>query len=689
MASRQRRSSSRCSVLTTQNETSTATRTLLSPRMRVDVVDPSAYTPPYDHALCDGAGPRAGADVRLVTSRFAYGGVPRPRRLRASGALLPARGRPRGRGAAAPSSPSTCPTCSPTGRRPGRPTSCTSSGSPSRRSTPACCRRGRPLVLTAHDVLARAAARRAGGRLRARSGACSIASTRSSCTPSTGAGACWARPGSSPRRCTSSRTAPSRTCSSCPRSARCRPSWPRVEGPVVLFFGLLRPYKGLDVLLEAWRGINGAELWVVGMPRMDLGAAARRRAAGGALRRALRGRRRDPGALPPRGPRRPALPRDRPVRRAFTALAFGRAAAAQRRRRLPRDRRGRRRRARPPRRPRRRCATRCAALLADPAARGAWPPARAPPRPRALRLGRDRPRRTSTSTAGSPREAAEAALAAPSGARRALLAYAQAGYPLLLAACARLRVARRAAAARGAGAAEPRVSADRRRPPRGGGHRGQGRQRPRARLARRPPGGHRRLRRLARRDARTRARGGRRPRPRAAVGRQGPRPGRRRRRRRRRAARLLRRQRAWEPARLRALVAPSPTRASATPAVRSASSATAARTRRACTGATRWRSARSSRDCLGHRRQRRDLRRAPRGLHRGRPDHGPRPLVSLQRRQARLARVYVPQARATEKMVPTIEGEFARKRRMMSHAWPIVLRGGLLDRAATRRCTRS
>jgi hypothetical protein len=41
--------------------------------------------------------------------------------------------------------------------------------------------------------------------------------------------------------------------------------------------------------------------------------------------------------------------------------------------------------------------------------------------------------------------------------------------------------------------------------------------------------------------------------------------------------------------------------------------------------------------------------------------------------------VYEPHARATEKMVPSIEGEFARKRRMMSHAWPIVLRGGLLS----------
>ena len=29
--------------------------------------------------------------------------------------------------------------------------------------------------------------------------------------------------------------------------------------------------------------------------------------------------------------------------------------------------------------------------------------------------------------------------------------------------------------------------------------------------------------------------------------------------------------------------------------------------------------------------------------------------------------------------MPSIEGEFARKRRMMSHAWAIVLRGGLLS----------
>src|SRR5258707_1240695 len=43
--------------------------------MRVQLVDPSAFTPPYDHALSSALA-RAGADVELVTSRFAYGPVP-------------------------------------------------------------------------------------------------------------------------------------------------------------------------------------------------------------------------------------------------------------------------------------------------------------------------------------------------------------------------------------------------------------------------------------------------------------------------------------------------------------------------------------------------------------------------------------------------------------------------------------
>ncbi len=44
-----------------------------------------------------------------------------------------------------------------------------------------------------------------------------------------------------------------------------------------------------------------------------------------------------------------------------------------------------------------------------------------------------------------------------------------------------------------------------------------------------------------------------------------------------------------------------------------------------------------------------------------------------------LRAVYVPSARANEKMVPSLSGEFARKRRMMSHTWAIVLRGGMLS----------
>lgn len=51
---------------------------------------------------------------------------------------------------------------------------------------------------------------------------------------------------------------------------------PSRRGPVVLQFGLLRPYKGIDVLLRAWRTLSaqermGGELWIAGMSRMDLG----------------------------------------------------------------------------------------------------------------------------------------------------------------------------------------------------------------------------------------------------------------------------------------------------------------------------------------------------------------------------------------------------------------------------------
>jgi len=44
-----------------------------------------------------------------------------------------------------------------------------------------------------------------------------------------------------------------------------------------------------------------------------------------------------------------------------------------------------------------------------------------------------------------------------------------------------------------------------------------------------------------------------------------------------------------------------------------------------------------------------------------------------------LRSLYLPWARATEKMVPTLEGEFARKRRMMVGLWDIVVGEGMLS----------
>jgi glycosyltransferase involved in cell wall biosynthesis len=57
------------------------------------------------------------------------------------------------------------------------------------------------------------------------------------------------------------------------------PDLAAVEGPVVLCFGVIRPYKGVDVLVEAFRSVAGAELWVVGRP-LGVPLDALRRAAG-------------------------------------------------------------------------------------------------------------------------------------------------------------------------------------------------------------------------------------------------------------------------------------------------------------------------------------------------------------------------------------------------------------------------
>ena len=123
--------------------------------MRVHVVDPPAYTPPYDHALC-AALVRAGAEVTLFTTRFAHGTVPEPEGYaveRAFYAHTPERLSGRGRRAArlAQHVPDML-----RYRRRAREADVVhfqwlSVQQLDRRLLP----RGRPLVLTAHDVLPR------------------------------------------------------------------------------------------------------------------------------------------------------------------------------------------------------------------------------------------------------------------------------------------------------------------------------------------------------------------------------------------------------------------------------------------------------------------------------------------------------------------------------------------------------
>ena len=62
------------------------------------------------------------------------------------------------------------------------------------------------------------------------------------------------------------------------------PDLAAVNGPVVLCFGVVRPYKGVDVLLEAFREVPGAELWVVGRPLGESMERLRRLAPPGRVR---------------------------------------------------------------------------------------------------------------------------------------------------------------------------------------------------------------------------------------------------------------------------------------------------------------------------------------------------------------------------------------------------------------------
>ncbi|HEV3230369.1 MAG TPA: glycosyltransferase family 4 protein [Solirubrobacteraceae bacterium] len=256
--------------------------------MRVHVLDPSAFTPPYDRALC-AALARLGLEVELFTSRFAYGPVPP-----ASGYEVHEFFYRLGPGRAAwdrvaPGSPAAgapAPGADGTSSRLRLATKLAQHIPDMARYRRAAARadvvhfqwltvqpldvhllpRGRPLVLTAHDILPREprpgqlSAQR---RLYERVDAVIVHSDH-------GRARLVEELGVAPAKVHTIHHGAFTYLTGLEREQPLPPPLAAVEQPVVLCFGLMRPYKGIDVLLDAWRQVEGAELWIVGMPRMDI-----------------------------------------------------------------------------------------------------------------------------------------------------------------------------------------------------------------------------------------------------------------------------------------------------------------------------------------------------------------------------------------------------------------------------------
>jgi glycosyltransferase involved in cell wall biosynthesis len=233
---------------------------------RVQLVDPSAFTPPYDHALA-GALARAGAEVELVTSRFLYGPTPKPDGYRVSEAFDR---RAAARGLEAPA------------RRAFKLAEHLPDMLRFRRNADAdlvhyqwltvpaldawLLPAARPRVMTAHYVLAPAAGRRrlaAARRIFGRMDAVIAHSEHS-------ARRLREEVGLDPGRVRVIEHGAFDYLTRIADPAPLPDDLRDTEGPVILFFGLLRPYKGIDTLLEAFRSVDGAELWIVGMPRMPV-----------------------------------------------------------------------------------------------------------------------------------------------------------------------------------------------------------------------------------------------------------------------------------------------------------------------------------------------------------------------------------------------------------------------------------
>jgi glycosyltransferase involved in cell wall biosynthesis len=221
--------------------------------MRVQLIDPSADVLPYDHALA-AALARRGAEVELVTSRFVHGPPPAPDGYEVSEsfyALATRLGARRARLRRALKAAGHVPGTLGVRRRAAAADlqhwQWLWLEAMSSRLLP----RGRPQVLTMHNVIRRG---NSGRRLADRMDATIVHTRRGA-----------ELLGGGPRV----HVIPHGAFEHLTRQPDERPlpaELAAVEGPVVLCFGVVRPYKGVDVLVEAFRSVEGAELWVVGRP---------------------------------------------------------------------------------------------------------------------------------------------------------------------------------------------------------------------------------------------------------------------------------------------------------------------------------------------------------------------------------------------------------------------------------------
>ena len=243
--------------------------------VRVQLIDPAGDVAPYDHALAAALAAR-GAEVELITSRFVHGPAAAPdgytvdplfhRLATRYAADAPRRRRALRLAEHVPDMLRLAPARDADIRHfqwlP----------APGARRAPASP--GRPRVLTLHNVLRaerldRRAARRH-GRARGAHASGRRALARDHGVPAERV-----------------RTIPHGAFEHLTRQAGEAPlpeELRAVEGPVVLCFGVVREYKGVDVLLEAFREVDGAELWVVGRPLGESMERLRRLAPPGRVR---------------------------------------------------------------------------------------------------------------------------------------------------------------------------------------------------------------------------------------------------------------------------------------------------------------------------------------------------------------------------------------------------------------------